>query len=113
MSEELRFKQTFSCIISGHSGSGKSSFCIKLLQNIQSLFTETKFGGGILWCYGGKNAVPSVDVGRSIEFHEDVPENFTNPGSKPCLKILDDLLKEVYSKELCHLFKKRQAPSKY
>ena len=33
MSDDLRFKHTFNCIITGPSGSGKSSFCIKLLQN--------------------------------------------------------------------------------
>ena len=106
MSEDLRFKHPFTCIISGPSGSGKSSFCIKLLQNLESLSTETRFDGGILWCYGESNAVPSVDVGRRIQFHEGVPENFTNTGSKPCLIILDDLLNEVYSKEVCQLFTK-------
>ena len=106
MSEDLRFKHPFTCIISGPSGSGKSSFCIKLLQNLESLSTETRFDGGILWCYGESNAVPSVDVGRRILFHEGVPENFTNAGSKPCLIILDDLLNEVYSKEVCQLFTK-------
>ena len=35
-----------------------------------------------------------------------MPENFTNTGSKPCLIILDDLLNEVYSKEMCQLFTK-------
>ena len=50
MCEDLRFKRPFTCIISGPSGSGKSLFCIKLLQNLGSS-TGTKFDGGIL-CYG-------------------------------------------------------------
>ena len=58
MSEDLRLKLPFTCIISGPSVSGKSSFCIKLLQNFESLDTESKFDGGILWCYVEKNAVP-------------------------------------------------------
>ena len=106
MSEDFWFKHPFTCILSGHSGSGKLSFCIKFLQNLESLYTETKFGGGILWCYGEKNSVLSVDVGRSIQFHERVPENFTKAGNKPRLIILDDLLNEVYSEELCRLFTK-------
>ena len=105
MSEDFRFKHPFTCIIRGHSSSGKSSFCIKFLQNLESLSTEPKFGGGILWYHGEKNAVPSVGVGRSIKFH-GVPENFTNVESKPCLIILDDLLNEVYSKDVCQLFTK-------
>ena len=106
MCEDLRFKHPFTCIISGPSGSGKSSFCIKLLQNLESLSTETRFDGGILWCYGESNAVPSVDIGRKIQFHEGVPDNFANAGNKPCLIILDDLLNEAYSGEVCKLFTK-------
>ena len=105
MSDELRVKHTCTYIISGSSGSEMSSFCIKLLQNLETLCTETNFDGVILWCYG-ENAVPSVYVGRRIRFHEGVPDNFTNAGSKPCLIILDDLLNEVSSKEVCHLFTK-------
>ena len=82
MCEDLRFKHPFICIISGPSGSGKSSFCIKLLQNLGSFSTETRFDGGILWCYGESNAVPCVDVGRKIQFHEGVPDNFANAGNK-------------------------------
>ena len=51
MFEDLRFKRPFTFIISGTSGSGKSSFCIKLLQNLESLSTETRFEGDILWCH--------------------------------------------------------------
>ena len=106
MSRDLRFKHLLTCNISGHSGSGMSSFCIKLLQNFESLSTETRFDGGVLWCNGETNAVPSVDVGRRIQFHEVVPDNFANVGNKPCLIIVDDLLNEAFSKELCHLFTK-------
>ena len=106
MSEDLRLKHPFTCILSGPCCSGKSSFCIKFLQNLESFSTKTKFGGGILWCYGEKKAVPTVDVGRIIQFHESVPENSTRARRKPCLIILDNLLDEVYSEELCRLFTK-------
>jgi hypothetical protein len=59
MYDDLRYKHPFTCIISNPSVSGKSSFCIKLLQNLESLSTESMFDGGILWCYGESNAVPS------------------------------------------------------
>ena len=97
--EDLRFKHPFTRIISGPSGSGKSTFCIKLLQNLESS-TENRFHGGILWCYRHSNAVPSVDVGRRIQFHERVPDNFANAGNprRP--------LNEVYSKEVCNLLTK-------
>ena len=35
-----------------------------------------------------------------------MPQKFGNEHGKPCLIILDDLLNEVYSKDVCHLFKK-------
>ena len=100
MCEDLRFKHSFTCITSGPSGSGKSSFCINVLQNVQSLSTETRFDGGIQWCYGESNAVPSVDVGRRIQFHECVPKNFAKEGNIPCLIIDDDIFNEAYSREV-------------
>jgi ABC-type polar amino acid transport system ATPase subunit len=54
MSHDLRFKHPFSCIIADPSGSGKSSFCIKLLQNLESRSNEHEFAGGVLCCYGEK-----------------------------------------------------------
>jgi ABC-type dipeptide/oligopeptide/nickel transport system ATPase subunit len=108
MSYDLRFKHPFSCIIAGPSGSGKSSFCIKLLQNLESLFTKPSSEGGILWCYGEKNAVHSIQFvsGNRIQFHERVLKNFENSESLLSLITLDDLLNEVYSEEVCHFFTK-------
>ena len=37
MTNDLKFKSPFTCIISGPSGSGKESFCIRFLQNLDSL----------------------------------------------------------------------------
>ncbi len=63
-----------------------------IFQNLEPLCTEPNFDGGILCCYGEKNEVPSANVGKSIQFHEGVPENITKAGSRPCLIFLDDLL---------------------
>ena len=68
MCGDLWFKHLFTCIITGPSGSMNSSFCIKLLRNLKSLSTETKFVGGIVWCYGESNALPSVDVEGDYSF---------------------------------------------
>jgi GTPase SAR1 family protein len=103
--EEIKFKAPFTCIISGPSGSGKSSFCIRLLQNLKSLCTESRFDGGIIWCYSEKTAVPS-QLGENVRFHEGVPDNFDNARGRPCLVILDDLLNDVYSQQVCNLFTK-------
>jgi hypothetical protein len=103
----IRFKHPFTCIISGPTGSGKSSFCIQFLQNLNSLCTEQNFRGGIIWCYSERTAVPSQQLAllkKNIRFYEGVPENFDNTQGEPCLIILDDLINDAYSKEVSVLF---------
>ena len=79
-------------------------FPLNCFKTLIAIYGVVKLDGGILVCYGEKDAIQSVDVGRRLQFHEVVPENLANAGSKPCLIMLDDLLKEVYCKEVCHLF---------
>jgi len=50
MDDDLKFKHPFSCIVSGPSVSGKTSFVIRFLQNLRHLCTEPKFAGGVEWC---------------------------------------------------------------
>ena len=58
MAEERKFKHPFTCIVSGPSRSGKSSFPLRFLQNHVSLCTEPKFSAGILWYWSEKSAFP-------------------------------------------------------
>jgi hypothetical protein len=103
----LQFKNPFTCIISGPRGSGKSSFCICLLQHLNTLCTKQNFRGGIVWCYSEKSAVPTHEFGNKLRYHEGVPTDFGNAtGGLPSLVILDDHLNEVYSREVCDLFTK-------
>jgi hypothetical protein len=109
MYEHLRFKHRFTCIVAGPTGSGKTSFCINLLRNLNTVCTESKFKGGIIWCYSEATAVPREQLcklGRSIQYQEGLPENFGKAQGEPSLIILDDLLNKVYSKEICDLFTK-------
>ena len=52
--DDLKLKHSFSCILSSPSKSGKTSFCILLLQNLDSLCSERESCGGIIWCYRKK-----------------------------------------------------------
>ena len=109
MADDLKFKHHFTCIVSGPSGSGKSSFTLRLLQHLESLCTEPDFRGGIIWCYSEKSAVPRqklVAIRKNVSFREGVPQNFGDGHGRPCLIIFDDLLNEVYSKDVCDLFTK-------
>ena len=109
MADDIRFKHPFTCIVSGPSGSGKSSFTLRLVQHLDSLCTEPNFSGGIIWCYSEKSAFlreKLTSLHKIVRFHEGVPQNFGDDHSRPCLIILDDLLNEVYSKDVCDLFTK-------
>jgi len=87
------------------SGSGKSSFCIRFLQNLDELCTEPIFAGWIVWCNGEWSAVPYHHLlPTNVSFNEGVPEGFGSANGKPCLVILDDLLNDVYSKKMCEQF---------
>jgi ABC-type lipoprotein export system ATPase subunit len=109
MSENIKFKHPFTCIVSGPTCSGKTSFCIKLLQNLDSLCTGSIFKGGIIWCYSEVTAVPREKLnklGRNIQYQEGLPENFGNVWGEMSLIILDELLIHIYSKDVCDLFTK-------
>jgi len=88
-------------------GSGKSNFCLRLLQILKSLCTVQNFDGGIVCCYRKRSAVPDqelIELSNTIRVHKGVPENIANKNGKAGLIILDDLLDVVYSEEVCSLF---------
>ena len=94
MSDDLKFRYPFSCIVIETSGSGKASFCIHFLQ--------------IVGCYGEKSAVLSrYQLPANVRINEGVPEDFGNANGEPCLVILNDSLNDVYSKQVCELFTRR------
>ena len=106
-SDDFKFKHPFSCLGSGTSGSGKSSFCLRFLQNLDALCTERNFVGGLIGCYSEQTSVPNQQLAvlkKNIGYNEDVPPYFENAHGRLCLIILDDLLNDTYSKEVCDLF---------
>jgi predicted ABC-type ATPase len=58
MASDIRFKHPFTCIIGGTTGSGKSTFFICFLQNLDTLCTEPDYSDGIIWCYSEQSPVP-------------------------------------------------------
>ena len=58
-----------------------------------------------MWCYGEKSAVPSRhQPPANVRYNEGVPKDFGSTNGEPCLVILDNLLTDVYSKQVCELF---------
>ena len=81
MADDIRFKHPSTCIVSGPSGSGKSSFTLRFVQHLDSLCTEPNFSGGIIWCYSEKSTVPReklASLHKNVSFHEGVPQHFGN-----------------------------------
>ena len=86
---DLKFKHSFTCIISGRSRSGKSSFCVRFLQNLNALCTERDFDGGVMLCYSKKIAVPSptklpksdlhINEGAPIDLETLAADSARNP----------------------------------
>jgi len=103
MSDDLKFRHPFLCIVSGPSGSGKKSFVKRFLKKLRHLCTEPIFASGVVWCYGEKSAVPS-HLPAYNRIHQCVPEDFCSANGEPSFVILDDLLTDVYSKQVCELF---------
>jgi len=85
MCDDLILKHRISCIVTGTSGSGKTSFCTRYLQKFNALCTEREFDGGIIWCYSEKTAVPShQQLPTNINYKAGVQENISNARGKPC-----------------------------
>ena len=86
MCDLLKFKHPFTCIVSGPMGSGKTNFCIKLLWNLDTQCTESRFGGDTIWCYSEEAAVPRQQLdklGLNITYQEGLPENYGNALGEP------------------------------
>jgi hypothetical protein len=76
--------------------------CIRLLQHLDTLCNEQNFRRGIVWCYSEKSAVPTHELGTKIHYHEGIPTEIGKATGG--LIIIDDLLNEAYSRQVCDLF---------
>lgn len=102
----FKFKHPFSMIIAGPSGCGKTTFTKKLLENLDCMVDKTVHK--VVWCHAEKNALPNLKLKNNIaiEYILGLPDEFDNPGNKPMLVILDDLMLEAYNTKICELFTK-------
>ena len=99
MAGGITFKHPFTCIIEGPTGSRKSTFFIRFLQNLDTQCTQPDIPGRIIWCYTEQSAVPQQQLAalrKDVQVHEGLPENIENSQGLPCFFIIDDLLNEVF-----------------
>jgi len=86
-----RLKHTFTCLVSGPTGSGKSYFAFNLVVHAQSMIDPPP--EKILWYYGEWQELYTKMPG--VEFVEGLPDVKTfQPGCRT-LVIIDDLMAET------------------
>lgn len=93
-------KTNFTLCISGPSNSGKSSLCVRLLNNAAQMF-DKEFGK-IYWILGDPNAKPQ-HLSTKVEFLNEMPNIFRNESSSGTLYVLDDSMFDL-NKNIAYLF---------
>lgn len=96
-----RLKTNFTLYIAGPSQSGKTQFCVQLLNNRDRMF-DTAFEK-VYWILGDPNAAPK-NLNIPVEYIIGMPDEFTNETGRPCLYILDDSMFESQTKSVANLF---------
>lgn len=89
----LKWKHPFTCIVSGPSCSGKTSFVLKLIQNADVLFTKTP--QTISWHYGEFQHWMLDEAYKDINFVEGIPDINQLDSTLNNLIIIDDLMHEA------------------
>lgn len=104
--KDLKLHLPFSLIISGPSSSGKSSFLLRFIKQVQELVDPPP--KSILYCYGEySSAVPTLQK-AGIGIYSGVPtEEIIQKQTKPALIILDDLLYSINERYLSELTTKK------
>ena len=87
----LPFKHPFTCLIAGPTGSGKTVFTVRLIENALTLIEPPP--ERIIWCYGVyQKFFNSV---KNVEFVEGLPDIESFDGKQRTLLIMDDLMHET------------------
>ena len=104
--KEIKLHSPFCAVISGQSGSGKTSFIIKLLQHKNEVFNENF--KNILYCYGQyTKLIPNLQK-LDVKINQGFPSNeLLHSIQKPLLLILDDLMLVSKREVLAELFTKK------
>ena len=103
---DFKFKSPFGMIISGSSGSGKTTFLMRFLKETQSLVNPPP--KSVLYCYSEYHDNIPIMQNGGVKIHEGIPdENLLNTLEKPSLVILDDLMTNVSEAYLTALFTKK------
>ena len=98
---DVRFAHPFTCVVSGPTGSGKTEFVAKLIENISHMMLPVP--EKIVWCYGEWQK--RFEKIRDVEFIEGLAPKDTFDGREKGLVIIDDLMNET-NRSVTDLFTK-------
>lgn len=99
----IAFKHPFTMIVAGPSGCGKTTFIKNLLNNIRLIQPPIR---KIIWCNAEHGAIPPHINFKNIEYFDTIPDEFINNGNEPTLIVIDDMMLNAFSKQVCELFTK-------
>ena len=108
MSHRAHFKHPFTMIISGSTGSGKTEWLMRFLQNLDALIYNSPIKH-VLYCYGelNNNILKLQQSGPKFQIYNGIPtEDIIQSKARegPLLLVLDDLLVNLKSPFLDTLF---------
>lgn len=100
--KNMHFIHPMRMIVAGPSKSGKTCFVVNLINNRNLLFIGKPILR-ILWCCRNKNFVPiSLQKIVNLKIHEGIPD--INQVLPDTLIVIDDLMLQAFTKEVCELF---------
>lgn len=98
-----QFISPFSMIISGPSRSGKTTFIVNLIKNLNHIVDGIPIKQ-VIWCYKNENAIPSeLKDNPIVKFHKNIPIDLSQIPANTLL-IFDDLMMSSFSKEITEIF---------
>ena len=87
--DAFQFLCPFSCLIAGSSGSGKSSFVMKLIKNVHHMLLHRV--ECIIFCYSVYQPLYD-EIKHLVSFEEGLPDITQFYGGFPTLLLMDDLM---------------------
>ena len=97
-----RFKHTFTMVLSGPTGSGKTEWVKRFIHNISSVMNPIP--EEIVWCYAEWQK-GYQELENQVHFHEGIPNFESWDTTKKRLVIIDDLMNET-DERITRLFTK-------